>query len=76
MLVKGQRISKKKGNVAWCRPSDGYDADNAIEIDLDDYQEVDTVQGELPECDEDWPKGAPMTGYIKVGAKVLKKKTP
>jgi len=62
MPVKAQRVSKKKDNVTWCRPSEGYNTNNAIEIELDNYLEVDTVQGELPESDEKWPKGAPMTG--------------
>ncbi len=75
MLVKAQRISRMKDNVTWCRPSEGYDADYAIEIELGDYQEIDTVQGELPESDEKWPKGASMTDYAKVDDKILKKKS-
>ena len=76
MLVKAQRVSKKSDNKSWCRPSEGYYTDNAIEIELPHYMEVDTVQGELPESDEKWPKGAPMTDLVKVGDKILKKKTP
>jgi hypothetical protein len=75
MPVKAQRVSKKKDNVTFCRPSEGYNTDNAIEIELDHYVKVGTVQGELPESDEKWPKGAP-TDYVKVGDKILKKKTP
>ena len=76
MQVKAQRVSKKKDNVTWCRPNESYATDNAIEVELGDYVEVDTVQGELPENDETWPKGASMTGYVKVGDKILKRKTP
>lgn len=74
MPVKAQRVSTKKDSVTFCRPSEGYD--NVIEIELDYYVEVGTVQGELPESEEKWPKGAPMTDYVKVGDKILKKKTP
>ena len=73
MPVKAQRVSKKNDNVTWCRPSEGYNTDNAIEIELNHYVEVDTVQGELPESDEKWPKGAPMRDYVKVGDRILKK---
>lgn len=76
MPVKAQRVSRKKDNKTWCRPSKGYDTDNVIEIELNQYVEVDTVQDELPESDEQWPKGASMTDYVKVGNKILKKKTP
>lgn len=70
MPVKAQRVSKKMDNVTWCRPSEGYDTDNAIEVELGDYMEVCTVPGELPENDRTWPQGAPMTGYVKVGDKI------
>ncbi len=30
MPVKAQRVSKKKDNVTWCRPSEGYATDNGI----------------------------------------------
>ena len=75
MQVKAQCVSKKKDNVTWCRPSEGYNIDSAIEIELDDYMEVDTVNSELQESDEKWPKGAPIEGYVKVDEKILKKKT-
>jgi hypothetical protein len=74
MLKKAQRISQKKDNVTWCRPNEGYNTSNAIEIESDDYEEIGTVLGDLPENDEDWPKGAPMTNYVKIGDKILKKK--
>lgn len=74
MLVTAQRVSKRKDNVTLCCPSEGYNTD--ISIESDHYMEVDTVQGELPESDEKWPKGAPMTDYVKVGHKILKKKIP
>lgn len=76
MPVKAQCVSKKKDNVTWCRPSEGYATDNSIEVELEDYVEVCAVQGELPESDETWPKGASMTDYVKVGDKIFKRKTP
>lgn len=74
MKVKAQRVSKKKDHVTWCRLSEGYDSDTSIDIDLDDYLEVDEVEGDLPESDERYPKGAFEAGYVKVGNKILKKK--
>ncbi len=74
MPVRAQRLSTKKDNVTWCRPTEGYDTD--IEIELDLYMEVETVAGELPESDEKWPRGAPITDCVKVGDKILKRKTP
>jgi len=58
MTVKAQRVTILRDNKSFCRPSDGYDTE--IEIDIDQYMEVATVQGELPECDLAWPKGAPI----------------
>ena len=52
MLVKAQRVSKKKDNVTWCRPSEGYATDDAIEVELGEYSEVCTVKGDLSESDE------------------------
>jgi hypothetical protein len=75
MPVKAQRVSRKSDNKTWCRPSEGYNTDNAIEIKLEEYEEVEIVQGDLPESDETWPKGAPVEGYVKVGGKILKRKT-
>ena len=73
MPASAERVSRKKDNATFCRPSEGYD--NAIEIELEQYVEVATIQGELPNSDESWPKGAPMADYVKVGNKILKKKT-
>jgi hypothetical protein len=49
MILKAQRVSKKKDNVTWCHPNKSYQTDSAIEIELENYVEVDTVQGKLPE---------------------------
>ncbi|MCG7977432.1 MAG: hypothetical protein N0E58_04745 [Candidatus Thiodiazotropha endolucinida] len=75
MLVKAQRVSKMKDNVTWCVPSDGYDKDNAVEIELDNYKEIDTVQGELQQSDEKWPKGAPIMDFFKVGHIIYQKQS-
>ncbi len=75
MTIKAQRVSKKSDNKTWCRPSKGYDTDNAIEIELNAYEAIDTVEGELPKNDKKWPLGAPMSGYVKVEGEILKKKT-
>ena len=71
--MKAQLVSTKSDGVTLCRPSNGYDGDNAIEIDLNDYVEVATVSGELPESDEKWPRGAPINGTVKVGDKIFRK---
>jgi hypothetical protein len=75
MQVKAQRVSKMKDNVTWCSPSDGYDKDNAVEIDLDNYKEIETVLGDLPQSDEKWPKGTPFTDCFKVGNKIYQKRS-
>ena len=71
-MVTAQRVATKSDNTTYCRPSSGYQ--DTVEIDLDGYEEVATVMGDLPECDEKWPKGAPLTDYVKYGDKILKKK--
>ena len=74
MNVKAQRVSKLSDNVTWCLPSDGYDKDNAIDVDLESYREIDTIQNELPPSDKVWPEGAAFTDYVKVGNKIYQKK--
>lgn len=73
MQVEAQRISTKKDGITLCRPSMGYGVSNLVKIELDAYMEVGTFQGELPDCDQSWPKGAPID-CVKVGGKILKKK--
>ncbi len=73
-MVKAQRVTTMKDNTTFCRPSEGYE--NFIEVDLDNYVEVCTVQGELPHSDEKFPKGAPIEHYIKFGDTIFKKKSP
>ena len=72
MSVKAQQVTKMKDNSTFCRISEGYGT--VIEIELANYEEVATLQGDLPESDEKWPKGAPIKGYVKVGNKILKTK--
>jgi hypothetical protein len=76
MKAKARRISTRKDNVTWCRPSEGYGTNAEIEVEADHYVEVATVKGELPESDEKWPRGAPTLDYVKVGDKILKRKMP
>jgi hypothetical protein len=71
MSIKAQRVSKMSNNVTWCRPSEGYNTDDAIEIELNDYEEIETVLGELPESDCKWPKGAPIKNHVKVDNKIF-----
>ena len=73
MLVKAQLVSLMKDHKTICKPSKGYD--QSVEADLDQYIEVTTIEGELPESDEAYPKGSPIRDYIKVGNKILKKIT-
>jgi hypothetical protein len=69
--AQAQRVSTMNDNKTWCRPV-GYDEGLELEVDLDDYQEVASGVGELPECDFSWPKAAP--NYVKVGDKILERK--
>lgn len=71
--VKAERVSRKKDGKTWCRPSEGYQ-DDSVEIDLDDYDEVASLAGPLPENDAKWPKGAPFTGVFRYEDKIFKMK--
>jgi hypothetical protein len=71
--VKARTVSKLKDNLTWCTPSDGYNHENAVTIELDDYEVIDTIQGELPKSDKICPKGAPFTGCFLVGNKIYRK---
>ena len=72
MKVDAERLSIKKDNTTWCRPSSGYAVSD--KIDPDEYIEVATTSSDLPESDETWPKGAPVDDHLKVGNKILKKR--
>ena len=74
MPVKAQQVTMTKDNSTFCRISEGYGTVDEIEIELASYEEVATLQGDLPDSDEKWPKGAPIKGYVKVGNKILKTK--
>ena len=73
MQVEAQRVSMKKDGITLCRPSMGYGVSNLVKIELDAYEEVCAFPGELPDCDQSWPKGAPID-CVKVGERILKKK--
>jgi hypothetical protein len=75
MRVKAQQVSKKMDKVTWSRLNPSYNQ-NTIEIELDDYEEIDIIQGELSDNDETWPKGAPISDHAMVNHKILKKKSP
>lgn len=72
MMTEAEFVSKRKDNVTWCRPADGYL--KTKDIDLDGFSQYEDVQLILPESDESWPKGAPFSGYMKVGGKIMKSK--
>jgi hypothetical protein len=78
MKVQAERVSTKKDNVTWCLPSKGYYQKGTvrptIEVELDEYVPIKTLDRELPECDEQYPQGAPADAYIKYGNQIFKKK--
>jgi hypothetical protein len=78
MLIKAQRVSKKRDNLTWCRPSRGY-CENAIKIEIGDYDEYCSIPDELPDndCvkDDAYPEFAPIAGYVLVEGRILKKKS-
>ncbi len=51
----------------------GYGVSNLVRIELEAYEEVCVFQGELPDCDQSWPKGAPID-CVKVDGRILRKK--
>lgn len=75
--MKAQYVSRKKDNETWSRVSDGYDGDESEkEIgSIEDYKVIAYIEGELPENDEQWPKGAPINNVYKVGNKIIEKKS-
>ena len=72
MKAKAIRISKKKDGQTVCRPSEGYDL-SEFDIELDDYEAVHTLQGELPAADEPYPGCAPLSDHVRVGQRILRK---
>ena len=74
MKVNAHLISTMQDNKTWCRPTAGY-KDDPIAIDIEQYEEVGAVDGELSESDHKWPQGAPIEGYVRVDGRVLRKKT-
>ena len=72
MPVKAQQVTMTKDNSTFCRISEGYGT--VVEIELANYEEVATLQGDLPDSDQKWPKGAPIKGFVKVGNKILQTK--
>ena len=72
MKTQAELLTYKKDSRTLCHPSAGYSQHASIE--LDDYSEVGSVEGSLPSSDEIFPKGAPVTDYVKIGLKILKRK--
>lgn len=70
-IVMAEHVSKKADNKTLCRPPDGYKT--GTEVDLTGYVEVETINGELTDCDQKFPKSAPLTDHVKVGNKIYKK---
>ena len=70
--MRANAVSTMKDNETLCRPSAGYS--DEIEIDLNDFVQVKTFQGALPESDEQWPHGSPRTDVVIVGDKILERK--
>ena len=75
MKASGTRVSRMKDNLTFCLPNAEYGGPLQIEVETNDFDEVATVTGHLPESDERWPKGASLDdAYVRVGDKILKKK--
>ena len=66
-------VSRMADNKKFCRPAEGYAQET--EVDLDRYAESEKVPTVLPESDEKWPKGAPLSGFVKVKNQILKLKS-
>ena len=71
MKVQGEPLSYKKDGRTLCQPSAVYSQRASIE--LDHYEEVGTTEGSLRPSDETFPKGASVTGHVKVGNKLFKR---
>lgn len=73
MRIKVQRVSRKLDNITFCRPDPGYHADNAVDINPDDYEVMTELPDELPANDAVWPKGAPIANYYKFGNHIIRR---
>ena len=71
MIVKAQRVSQKSDMSTLCCPSDGYD--DSIDIELNQNEEIDKINGPLPKSDQKYPKGAPIQNYAVHKHSVLRK---
>ena len=74
MKVTAEPVSRR-ANGDWCQPNAEYGAGahNAVSIELDDYEEIATVD-DLPSGDEKWPKCAVIGDTYKVGNKIVRMK--
>ena len=72
MQVSAQHVSAMRDSTTWCRPSDGYIA--TIMVELEDYDLHIKGIGQLPDSDEQWPKGAPLISYIWYGDSIYKQR--
>jgi hypothetical protein len=74
MKVQCERLSYKKDGHTLCQPSAGY-SQNAL-IEIEHYEEVEHIEGSLPPSDDTFPKGAPVTDYVKIVNGLFKRKPP
>jgi len=72
MKERAELVSRKRDMVTWCRPGKGY-RERKVLIETDEYEEIATVAGELPESDENWPLGAPIRNTFKIGNRIVQK---
>jgi len=72
MQVNAQQVSLMRSSITWCRPSEGYAG--SIMVELEDFYIIIEGVGELQDNDEQWPKVAPVTNYIKYGDAIYKHK--
>jgi len=73
MKVVAQRVGLKRDERTWCTPSEGY-AEDAVEIEQDEYAEIATLSGDLPKSDQLFPLGAPLIDTFKVGNSILRRR--
>lgn len=73
-MIKAERVSKRRDSGAYCRPSKGY-SEVFLAIDVEDYEDIDIIEEPYLESDETWPKGAPIRDYVKVGSRILKRRS-
>lgn len=66
------RVSKMSDQKTLCRPASGYESQ--VKVNLEKYEQIGKIDFELPECDLEYPKGAPILNLLVFDGKIYELK--